>query len=80
MSKSITGAARCVMGSSPAGHASVGIGRKDLGTVDASAQAAQQAQQHHGTAHPGMTLSTCSCMVAMVLLSLIAMQLCIVAL
>ena len=35
-----------------AGHATAGIGRKDLGGVDTSAHAQQQ-QQHHGTAHPG---------------------------
>jgi len=35
-----------------AGHATAGIGRKDLGGVDTSAHAQQQ-QHHHGTAHPG---------------------------
>ena len=36
-----------------AGHASAGIGRKDLGGVDAHAQQQQQQQQHLGVAHPG---------------------------
>ena len=41
-----------------AGHATAGIGRKDLGGADTSAYAQQQ-QQHHGTAHPGKSCAQC---------------------